>query len=524
MAGETSASTGGVGDRLAGTTILLTGVSGFVGKAVLDALLEYAPRLGRLIVLVRAADDAAAARRLEEEVLGADAFANVPLDRRVAPLRDERLRAVAIDLDHLGDELPSGTDWTAVDTVIHCAASVSFEDPLDEILTLNARGPARLLGALRRSGARPRFVHVSTAYAADCRHDRVYEEGTEHPGLAALDPDAMEVAAAEWREAAEAESRTGAVRGELLREARRDAAHRPGMDAEERAERLRARWVRERLGERGRLQAVEAGWPDTYALTKALGERLLKECGGTTTIVRPSIIESALRRPFPGWLEGIKVADPLILAYASRGLTDLPGRASNPIDIVPVDLVANACVAAAAHPPAEGEGPRTISVASSARNPLAIGALAGHIKAHFSREPLRKRDGSPIRIGDLRFVDREVALRRTRRRERLARTAERLARLTPGATGLERGMRRNSALAGQVTRMVGIYGPYTELSCVFDDSNARRLAESMTPVDRVALCFDAADFDWTGYLEGIHLPAVHRMFDEGQQPKAAAAS
>ena len=44
------------------------------------------------------------------------------------------------------------------------------------------------------------------------------------------------------------------------------------------------------------------GWPDAYAYTKALGERALAETRGDVpvSIVRPSIIESALAEPRPG--------------------------------------------------------------------------------------------------------------------------------------------------------------------------------------------------------------------------------
>lgn len=254
---------------------------------------------------------------------------------------------------------------------------------------------------------------------------------------------------------------------------------------------------------------MAAGWPDTYALTKALGERLLNETSERTTIVRPSIIESALHRPRPGWLEGIKVADPLILAYAAGGLTHLPGRATNLIDIVPVDHVANACVAAAAYPPQESL--RTLAITSGPRNPLTLGELADHIKAYFRREPLRQRDGSPIAIGDLRFVDRKLALRKTMRRELLASVAARAGASGSIPMATEKKLRRNSALAAQVTRMVKIYGPYTELSCVFDDSNARALADGMSPADRAALPFDAAEIGWEDYLQRIHLPEVHQM-------------
>jgi thioester reductase-like protein len=255
------------------------------------------------------------------------------------------------------------------------------------------------------------------------------------------------------------------------------------------------------------------GWPDTYALSKALGERLLGEISTRTTVIRPTIIESALRLPRPGWLEGIKVADPLILAYASRGLTHLPGRASNVIDIVPVDLVAHACVAAAAHPPERSM--RTIAIGSSARRPLAIGELAEQIRRYFLQHPLTGRNGSPIRIGRLSFVDRRVALRRTITRERLAAAAARAAVSSPVRLPQERLLRSNRALAERVTRMVKIYGAYTELDCVFDDSNARELARTLSPSDRELLPFDTAAIDWDEYLQESHLPQVRRLAESG---------
>jgi hypothetical protein len=226
-------------------------------------------------------------------------------------------------------------------------------------------------------------------------------------------------------------------------------------------------------------------------------------------VIRPTIIESALRHPSPGWLEGIKVADPLILAYASRGLTHLPGRSRNVFDIVPVDLVANACVVAAAHPPQERV--RTIAIASSARNPLAIGDLAEQIRRFFLRQPLQARNGSPIEIGTLRFVDRREALRKTVRRERLAALAARAAMASPVRLPQERMLRSNRALAERVTRMVRIYGAYTELDCVFDDSNASLLAASLHADDRVELSFDTAAIDWVQYLQEVHLPQVRRL-------------
>ncbi|HEX3324268.1 MAG TPA: SDR family oxidoreductase [Solirubrobacterales bacterium] len=499
---------GQVQQRLGGATILLTGGSGFLGKAVLSALLTHAAGFERLILLLRADDDAAAQRRLTEEVLTNEAFAALPEGWLRDRLATGRIYAVAGDLASEEPAGPQRSGWGEVDVLINCAASVSFEEPLDDALTLNAFGPARLVKGLRDAGSDPYVVHVSTAYAADCHVEVVHEDGLPHPAVAGLDPQAMLAEARMWRGAVEAESRLPAELKHFARLARHDAARKPGLDVEARAEELRDRWVRLKLSEQGRRWASEAGWPDTYALTKALGERELIGQTERITIVRPSIIESSLAQPHPGWLEGIKVADPLILAYAAGGLTHLAGRATNLIDIVPVDCVANACVLAASNP-AEG-GVRALAISSTARNPLRIGELAGHIKAHFRREPFQRGSGAPVRIGDLEFVDRKVAVGSTARRERLARLAARAA-AGPLPAGTKGRLRKNAALAGQMTRMVKIYAPYTELDCVFDDANACALAASLSDADRAALPFDTAAIDWTQYLEYVHLPEVHRM-------------
>jgi nucleoside-diphosphate-sugar epimerase len=469
--------------RLAHSTVLVTGASGFVGKAVLNALLTGTEGV-RLLVLLRSRDRADAHRRLVEEILGADPFRQAPASMIERMVAEREIEAISGDLGDDGLAARTKEHLARVDTVIHCAASVSFEEPLDTALRINGFGPARLAGALRAAGSDPHFVHVSTAYTADCRVPVVAEADT-HPGLEKIDPAAVLEEASGWRERVEA------------------AAAKSGKDT---------RWIDQRLSERGRAFAGAAGWPDTYSMTKAIGEMLLKRESTRTTIVRPSIVESARRDPRPGWLEGFKVADPLIIAYASRGLTHLPGRADNPIDLVPVDCVANACVVAAAFPPEDGA--RVVSLSSSARNALTLGELARHTRNYFRRHPLVGRDGQEIRIGDLRFSSRGRALLWSRGREELLGLGARAA-AAPPARRVQPALRRNNRLAGRVRRMVEIYAPYTQLNCRFDDSGARRLLAGLSEEDRARFDFDTGTIDWTAYLEGSHLPRLREMVADG---------
>ncbi|RWR84729.1 putative oxidoreductase [Cinnamomum micranthum f. kanehirae] len=50
------------------------------------------------------------------------------------------------------------------------------------------------------------------------------------------------------------------------------------------------------------------GWPNTYVFTKAMGEMLIGNFRESLplVIVRPTIITSTYKDPFPGWIEGIR--------------------------------------------------------------------------------------------------------------------------------------------------------------------------------------------------------------------------
>ena len=136
-----------------------------------------------------------------------------------------------------------------------------------------------------------------------------------------------------------------------------------------------------------------------YAFTKALGERVVTDVGAeiAVSIVRPAIVESSWKHPYPGWIEGFKMAEPLILAYGRGELPEFPASPDSVLDIVPCDLVVNAILAVCATRPEPGR-PEFYHVSSGARNRLTFNDMYGHIRSYFTAHPLANvsKPGAPL--------------------------------------------------------------------------------------------------------------------------------
>ena len=104
--------------------VFMTGATGFLGMEVLARLLEAGDR--EVVCLVRAADKGAAEARLDGVL---ETLWNDP-----APYRG-RVRAIAGDLTAPGlgmDIAERASLAEEVGAVLHCAASISFDLPLEE--------------------------------------------------------------------------------------------------------------------------------------------------------------------------------------------------------------------------------------------------------------------------------------------------------------------------------------------------------------------------------------------------------
>src|ERR1035438_9079419 len=122
-----------MGDETEGA-VFLTGATGFLGMELLARYLQQTDR--RIYALVRGADDREAYRRIQHTLIEMFGPAHSYADRVLA------LRG---DVAQLGMGIASGLDRLAerVTEIVHCAAAVSFEQPLEQARVVNVDGTRR---------------------------------------------------------------------------------------------------------------------------------------------------------------------------------------------------------------------------------------------------------------------------------------------------------------------------------------------------------------------------------------------
>jgi fatty acyl-CoA reductase len=515
-------------EGIAGRRLLVTGSTGFLGKSIVEKCLRAVPEVGHIDLAVRPTARRSAAERLAREVLASPAFRRLEeeLGREAfARLVAEKLGVVELDLGR--EDLGLGSSPEALvgyDVVIHSAAAVEFDNPADLSAQTNLLGAARLVRALAEGGGRPHLVHVSTAFVGGMVRGLVREELPPDPGLNWRHEAAV---LGDLRAAVEEESRRPEVLDRLRRRARSRVGP-AGVPAQARAvERLRERWVRDRLVERGRAHARALGFTDIYSFTKAMAEHAVVELHRRLplSIVRPSIIESALAEPFPGWLEGFRMAEPVILAFARAALPDFSGLPDAVLDIVPADLVVNAVLAVAASPPPEG-GHRIYHIASGSRNPLRLRELHDLCTAYFREHPLRDRWGQAIGTPTWTFPSRGELMARGRLALGLVGAAQQLVEHLPLGVTATRWSDRLNQERGRLERVLNLaelYGVYVEVDSIFDTRNLMALWERLPEDERAAFPFDPAGYRWEDYFHRVHLPTVVRMARADTGPRRRRA-
>ncbi|MEA3078324.1 MAG: alcohol-forming fatty acyl-CoA reductase, partial [Actinomycetota bacterium] len=504
-------------EALAGKRIAITGSTGFLGTALVERLLRSVPDC-ELVLLVRPGRRGAA-ERVRREIFRNDCFdrlrselgGNAAFDKMVA----RRVLAVAGDVgtDGLGLDDEGRAALAACEVAIHSAASVSFDSPLDAAVEVNLLGASRFAAAIAAVGSPAHLVAVSTAYVAGARRGDAPEALLpDTPFATAVDWRAEVAAARRARADADAESRSPERLAKFHRNARHELGAAGSPLLADKTERLREDWVKDQMIEAGRARARSLGWPDAYAYTKALGERALLEQRGDVpvTIVRPSIIESALEEPVPGWIRGFRMAEPVIISYARGLLKEFPGIPEGVIDVIPVDLVVAAIVAVAANGPAP-EGPSVYQVASGSRNPLRYRRLVDLVHDFFTRNPIYDPQGQPIVVPEWSFPGRGRVQRQLQRATKAIDRAQKVASSLPirgRQAEFTAKLEERRSEADRALGYVELYGAYAETEAIYRVDRLVALSDSLDEADRADFAFDPAIIPWDRFVDEIHLPSV----------------
>ncbi len=511
FSGRTSAV---ISESLSGKRIAITGSTGFLGTALVERLLRGVPDC-ELVLLVRPNRRSSAQRRVEREILRNDAFdiLRSQWGEEFDTICEQRISVVSGDVtsDGLGLNEDDRHLFTTCDVVIHSAATVSFDSPLDSSIEINLLGPNRIIQLLKDMEVRPHLVAVSTCYVAGNRRGAANEEllaGT--PFQVDVDWRAEVDAARRTRTDLDARSRIPEELSNFHKGAREElgAAGLPMLAAK--TEQLRVAWVNDQMVEAGRSRATSLGWPDVYTYSKALGETALVELHGDIpiSIVRPSIIESAWSQPSPGWIRGFRMAEPLIVSFAKGELNTFPGYPEGIIDVIPVDMVAAAIIAVAAKGPAEE--PEVFQVASGSTNPLQFKKLLNTAMEWFGDNPVYDANGHPTASTEWKYAGSSGLEEQLHRVVKAFDIAAKVINRLPirGENSFTSKFAERRQNLDQIKGYVDIYGAYGKCEALYGIERTLSLWNSLPLEDQQQFGFDPSIIDWHHYITEVHLPTV----------------
>ena len=504
-----------------GRRILLTGSTGFLGKVFLAMLMRWHPEIDRVYLLIRG-DRRSSLNRFRREIL--DSPVMTPVREHFADKFDhyieEKIVVVPGDITNdglIGDEAEPFKPGS-LDAVVHSAGLVNFEASLEKAIEVNTTGVANVIEFCRKVGAA--MMHVSTCYAAGVADGHRYEDDLPENWCPngrksfRLEREIRDALAAIAR--VESESRDQLRHAEFL--GHDDDIGGSESPRESAVEHRRKQWVEDRLKEVGRKRAQSWGWPNTYSYTKSLGEQLVlaERHHLDVAVVRPAVIESALRDPFPGWNQGVNTSAPLTY-LAGRGYRFYPAKAELVLDVIPVDLAAHAMIPILAALLLRKQKP-IYQLCTSDRNPLPMRRLV-ELTALSNRREHRKDGGTMGWLAP--HLEAVVVSQGTYdlASEKLPRTLQQGAQFARSILGGEnqRAKKIESAIekfkenTDLAREMVEVYRPYIqELVYTFHARNIRALYATLKPSDAERHPFRPDLIDWHDYWINIHLPGLRR--------------
>ncbi|XP_041994733.1 fatty acyl-CoA reductase 3-like [Salvia splendens] len=474
-------------------SILVTGATGFLAKIFTEKILRVQPNVKKLYLLLRASDTNSAMLRFNNEIMGKELF-NVLKEKNGANLStliEEKVRVVAGDItfENLGVKDLSLLEemLTEIDVVVNLAANTNFDERYDVSLGLNTHGAIHVLNFSKKMKKLKIMVHVSTAYVSGEREGLIMENpcvmGETLNGTHGLDID---------------------VETKLIEETLKQLDN---FDEDS---------IKSAMIDLGLQRSRKFGWPNTYVFTKAMGEMLLGQLKGNTplVIIRPTIVTSTFKEPFPGWIEGVRTIDSLAVGYGKGKITCFLGDPTIVVDVVPADMVVNAIIVAmVAH---AGQANENIyHIGSSVSNPVLYAWLQSYGQRHFTLHPWIDRNGSPVFVGKVTIFNTMKSFQRYMTLRYLLPLKGLQILNTVCCHYFQKTYLEQCRKIKFVLRLIDLYAPYLFFKAFYDDMNTEKLrrATDKSGVETEMFYFDPKIINWDDYFMNTHIPGiVQRVF------------
>ncbi|CAI0402455.1 unnamed protein product [Linum tenue] len=475
----------GIDKFLSGKTWFITGATGFVGKVLVEKILRSIPDTRKIYLMIKAKDTQAALRRLKTEIIEAEVFSVLKEEygesyesfmlAKLVPVPGNLAEAPELGIHPDTADLVAGE----VDLIVNSAANTTFDERYDVAINTNTRGATNLMRFADKCHNLKLFMHISTIYANGGRSGRVMEKAFSEEDVT-----------------------TTAAALDVAAEIQLALTHSAATPAADHLRRL------------GLERARKFGWHDTYTFTKAMGEMMLgdyrKDIKVPIVVLRPSIIEGSYAHPFPGWIEGNRMLDPISQNYCKGRMTSFPGHPDSIVDVVPVDMVVNAVLAAvtrhgaAAVTNSSNNMVNVYQIGSSVSNPMTLSELFTLYYLHFDSSPIMI-NGKPIRLSSPLDICNSID--------------EFSSALHP--PDIPAGSRLGRRLRQDAIRMATFYLPYLSFMGRYDCSNTEKLMEEMSEEERAEFGFDVKKIDWRHYIAQVHLPGLRKHVMKERLPAKA---
>ncbi|XP_022153088.1 fatty acyl-CoA reductase 3-like [Momordica charantia] len=475
-------------------TIFVIGALGFLGKIMVEKILRVQPNVKKLYLLLRSVDEITATKRFYDEVVEKDLFRLLKekwsgnLDTFIS----ERISLVHGDVAcpnmGLKDSNLLKEMKNQVEIIINLAATTNFDERYDVAFGTNTLGAKHVLSFAKKCSNLKVLIHISTAYVS----------GERKGGLILETPCKLD------------ESSNKAIKLDIEIEQK---------VIEETLNEFRNKKSTEEtitlaMKDLGLKRAMIYGCPNTYTFTKAMGEMMVSDekDGIPLIIIRPTIVTSTYKEPFPGWIEGLRTIDSFIAGYAKGKVTCFPCDDKSILDLIPADMVINAIIMAiVTHMFQPSNQTLIYHVGSSTRNSIRHMDFHNYLLRYFTKKPWINKDGSIIQskkitlFNDMESFHRYMTLRYLIFLKGLEFVNKALC-YSFQDTYIDLQRKFN-----WVMRQIELYRPYLFFKSKFDDTNFEKLRIATQECDRNAintLFMDPKDISWEDYFVNIHIPGL----------------